>query len=134
MARLSVETRRKVIALYSRGYSVIEIRRRFLEDGTSISHRALYSLLKKYREKRTVLDLPRRKRERIITEQMKALMEDELNKNDELTSTGIKTLLSQKWPGLQVSLSTIKRVRKNMGWVCTRPHYCQLIREVSYDF
>jgi len=84
--------------------------------------------------KRTVLDLPRRKRERIITEQMKALMEDELNKNDELTSTGIKTLLSQKWPGLQVSLSIIKRVRKNMGWVCTRPHYCQLIREVSYDF
>ena len=62
---------------------------------------------------------------------MKALIEEELKKNDELTSSGIKRLLTERWPDLQVSVPTIKRVRKEMGWVCTRPHYCQLLREVS---
>ena len=57
-------------------------------------------------------------------------MEQELRKNDELTSTGIKALLLERWPDLRVSIPTIKRVRKEMGWVCTRPHYCQLLREV----
>ena len=28
-----------------------------------------------------------------------------------------------------MSLSIIKRCHREIGWVCTRPHYCQLIRE-----
>ena len=55
---------------------------------------------------------------------------EELTKKDELTSTAIKASLAQKWPDLNVSTSTIKRVRQQIGWVCTRPHYCQLLREV----
>ena len=75
--------------------------------------------------------MPRRKREWKITEQMKALIEEELNKDDELTSSKIKTLLTARWPNLEVLVPTIKRVRKEMGWICTRPHYCQLLHEVS---
>ena len=51
--------------------------------------------------------------------------------NDELTSRRMKTLLCEKWPDLHVSIPTIKRTRIDMGWVCTKPHYCQLIRNVS---
>ena len=37
----------------------------------------------------------------------------------------------QRYPTLQVSLDTIKRARREIGWVNTRPHYCQLIRDVN---
>ena len=133
MARLSYETRERVITLYSRGYSLLEIRRRLREVNCPISVQALYNLLRKFREKGTVEDLPRRRRARKITEEMRKLIEEELNKNDELTSSSIRTLLSSRWPDLQVSIATIKRTRKEMGWVCTRPHYCQLLRDVSFN-
>ena len=30
-----------------------------------------------------------------------------------------------------MSLSTIKHARKAKGWVCTRPHYCQIVRDLN---
>ena len=46
---------------------------------------------------------------------MEAFIEEELKKNDELTSTAINTLLIRKWPDLKVSTSTIKHVRHEIG-------------------
>ena len=43
-------------------------------------------------------------------EEMKGFIEEELRKNDELTSTAINASLIRKWPDLRVSASTIKRV------------------------
>lgn len=63
-------------------------------------------------------------------EEMKLFIEEELKKNDELTSTAINESLVRKWSDLKVSASTIKRVQREMDWVCTRLHYCQLLREV----
>ena len=62
---------------------------------------------------------------------MSILVDDMLKENDELTARQVHTNLCEKFPGLQVSLATVKRVRRENGWVCTRPHYCQLIREVN---
>lgn len=100
--------RQKFVTLYSQGCRVMKICRRFREEGTIISHQALYNLLRKHQNKGTVVDLSRRKREKKITEEMKALIEEELRKNDELTSSGIKRLLTERWPNLQVSIPTIK--------------------------
>lgn len=131
MARLSLESRQRVITLFSRGYTVSEIRRRLSEESTKVSSQALHNLLRKFREKMTIKDLPRRRRPRKLTEEMKAAIEEAYRGNDELTSTEIKRLLVARWPNLRVSVATIKRTRKEMGWVCTRPHYCQLLRPVS---
>ena len=68
-----------------------------------------------------------------IKEEMQKLIEEELNKNDELTSSSIQTLLSSRSPDLQVSITTIKHTRKEMEWVYTRPHYCQLLHDVSFN-
>ena len=65
-----------------------------------------------------------------LTEDMKRFMEDNLQANDKVTATAMKNLLLENWPDLKVSIPTIKQVRRNLGWVCTRPHYRQLIREV----
>ena len=131
MARMSIETRQRVITLYSRGHTVPEICKTLQEENCDITAQSLYNLLRKFREKRMIADLPRQRRPRKLNEEMRLLIEQELNKNDELTSTGIRSLLPSRWPDLRVSVATIKRTRRKMGWVCTRPHYCQLLREVT---
>ena len=131
MGRLSIDERLRVMTLFSCGHTVSSIRERLTEENVSISLKSLYNLLKKYCEKETIVDLPHQRRRRVITDEMRAFIEQEMAKNDELTSRRMKTLLSEKWPDLHISIPTIKRVRKDMGWVCTKPHYCQLIRNVS---
>ena len=59
-------------------------------------------------------------------------MEDCLQNDDKLTARKLKVKLSEKFENFpEVSLSTIKRNRKERGWVCTRPHYCQLLRNAN---
>ena len=130
MPRLSIDARDRIISLFKRGYSVPFISRRLTEENVDVSVRAIYHLVEKYRTKGIVKDLPRRKRPRILSQQMRQFIDEELQKNDELTSTRIKEMLAEKWPDVVVSTTTIKRERQQLGWVCTRPHYCQLLREV----
>ena len=131
MGHLTIHERLRGITLFFCGHSVSSIRERLAEENVSISLKGLYNLLKKYREKQMIVDLPHQRRRRIFTDEMRISVEQEMAKNDELTSQRMKTLLCEKWPELRVSIPTIKRTRKVMGWVCTKPHYCQLIRNVS---
>ena len=130
MARLSLESRSRVITFFSMSYTALQIQRQLREERTAVSCQTIYNLLRKFRENNTINNLPER-RPRKITAEMKTMIEEAYNGNDELTSTGLKRLLSERWPDLQVSIPTIKPIQKEMGWVCTRPHYCQLLRPVS---
>lgn len=130
MPRLSIDARARIISLSSRGYSVPCISRRLTEENVDVSIRAIYHLVDKWRSKGIIKDLPQRKRSCILSEEMRRFIDEEIQKNDELTSTKIKEMLAEKWPDVIISKTTIKRERQQLGWVCTRPHYCQLLREV----
>ena len=131
MPRLDIAARRRVIVLKQSRYSIAEIKKRSSEENISISLQSLFSLVKKYNETGKLIDMPRRKRPRKLTREMMEMLNQLLSKNDELTARRIRSSLLDKWPSLQVSLPTIKRVRREIGWVCTRPHYCQLLRDAS---
>ena len=118
------------MCLHAAGFSVKNIYQRLQQENVDMSIRAIYSLVKKFEVRGSINDLPRRKRPQILTDEMKRFIEEEYRKNDELASTAVKALLLRKWPEVQVSISTIKRVRRKMDWVCTTPHYCQLLHEV----
>ena len=130
MPRLSIDDRARIVSLFSRGYSVPCISRRLTEENVDVSVCAIYHLVEKYRTKGIIKDLPRRKRSCILSKGMRQFIDEELQKNDELTSTKIKEMLAERWPDVVISTTTIKRERRQLGWVCTRPHYCQLLREV----
>ena len=132
MPRLDIETRRRVIFLSRSGYSVSQIKKRLKQENINISLAALYNLLKKYNETGKLIDLPRRTRPIKLNNVMRAFINQALSENDELTTRQARNLLTQQWPTLQVSLPTIKQIRQKIGWVCTKPHYCQLIRDVGY--
>ena len=95
MGRLTIHERLRVITLFSCGHSVSSIRKRLAEENVSISLKSLYNLLKKYREKDTIVDLPHQRRRRIITDEMRAFIELEMANNDKLTSRRMKTLLCE---------------------------------------
>lgn len=56
-------------------------------------------------------------------------IDEAMASNDKLTARKLREKLEDRWPGIAVSLSTVKRARRYLGWVATRPKYCQLIRD-----
>ena len=42
-----------------------------------------------------------------------------LSNNDEVTSRQLRAMLISKWPCLSMSISTVERARREMGWVVT---------------
>ena len=132
MPRLNLETRKRVIVLLRAGFSIREIYDRLQDEGVMVTLRSLYRLQKKFCRFHTISDLPRRKRSRKITREMAGMIDDMLKDNDELTARQIRSKLEEQFSHLSVSFATVKRIRRENGWVCTRPHYCQLIREVCH--
>ena len=115
MGRLTVHDRLRVITLFSRGYSISTIRKRLIEENISISLQGIYNLIEKFREKGTIVDLPHQRRRWKITQEMRRFIEQEMSKNDELTSRRVKTLLCEKWPDLHVSITTIQAYEERHG-------------------
>ena len=73
-------------------------------------------------------DRPRSSVQRILGHEHYKLIDDALSENDELTSRQLRHLLIDKFPELSMSVSTVERARRELGWVVTVPKYCQLIR------
>ena len=94
--------------------------------------RSLQRLIAKYLTTGTVKDLHRNHRSSRLTPEQEKFIDDEMADNDELTAYQLKKKLTAKWPELRdISVSTIKRYRKRLGWVATKPRYCQQIREAN---
>ena len=100
------------------------------EENIFASRQSLYKLSHKFHTTSQLGDLPKRTRTRKITQEMMDVMDEALQQDDKLTATQLCALLVEQWPNTNVSLSSVKRIRKKIGWVCTRPHYCQLLRDV----
>ena len=133
MPRLSVETRHRICHLRKAGLSSSEIRKRLMQEGVQISRTSLYNLWRKYRDTGTVVDRHRRKQPSKLNADHYRFIDDAMAENDELTARRLREKLEDRWPGISVSLSTVKRTRKHLGWVATRPKYCQLIRDGNKD-
>ena len=89
--------------------------------GRSHVETSLCLLKKKYRENRSVVDRPRARVPKKLTSQHYVFIDQCLENDDELTSRKFYHLLVEKYPYIGVLLSTVKRTRRELGWVLTRP-------------
>ena len=128
MARLDLATRRRVISWYFRGFTVGDIIRKLEEENTITSKKTIYLLLSKYKQTLSVHDLPRGPR-KMLTVEHYCYIDEVLSQDDETTCVQLLSLLHEQFTNINVSLATVKRARKDLGWVSSTPHYCQLIRE-----
>ena len=128
MGRLDLVTRRRVVVWRSKGYSIVQILDRLKEEDITTSAKTIYCLLHKFKTNKSVHDLPRGSRKKLTVEHY-CFIDDLLAKDDEITCTQLHQQLHDKFPQVKVSLATVKRAKKDLGWVSSTPHYCQLIRE-----
>ena len=105
---------------------------RLVEEDVFVSRAALY-MLKKYSNCRTIADLRRAPRPRILQDEHYRFIDDTMADNMDLTARQLFCLFKEKFATVEVSISTIKRARLELGWVCKRVKYCQLISEVNKE-
>ena len=131
MGHLSIETRTRVIHLWRKGISVQHIVERLAEEDISISRNVLFELLKKYNRCHTIADLERAPQPRILQEEHYRFIDDTMAENMDLTARQLYCLFKEKFSTIETLMSTIKQARLELGWICKRVKYCQLITEIN---
>ena len=74
-------------------------------------------------------NLPRFDRPAKISDEAKVFIDRQMRKDDEMTSCRIKKKVAKR--GTDMSSSTVRRARMQLGWTLQRTGYCQLIRDVN---
>ena len=54
-------------------------------------------------------------------------------KDDELTGIKLLGMLKEEFSDVSVSLSTVKRAKRELGWVVKKTRYCALISENNQE-
>ena len=61
------------------------------------------------------------------------LIDTELTSNTNLTSRQLHNRLIKEFPSLIVSIASVKRARRSLGWVCKKTRYCAMIRDANKE-
>ena len=128
MTHLSTDARH-----WHQGWKIKRIRERFLEEGITISEKSLYLLVRKYAQFGLIVDCKRNPRPLILDQEHYAFIDKAMMENDELTAYQLLHKLKHMYPESKLSLSTVRRAGRDLGWVSSVPWYCQLIREVNKE-
>ena len=120
-------TKRRILSYDSAGQSVGGIMKELLKEGIRASKAGIWKFLKKYKETGCIQRKQGSGRCTKMSEQVKKMVDDELEKDDERTGIEISKTLNEN--GHDLSVSTVLRCRKKLGWTCRGSAYCQLIRE-----
>ena len=131
--QLDLGTRSRVITMKQNGLSYQEIQHHLEEEDIKISLVSLWKLVSKYRRTGSVVDRPCLRPPRKLSDDCYVLIDNLLSENDELTTRMLLLRLKENDPQLDVSLSTVKQARQELGWVSTTPRYCQLMREANKE-
>jgi len=130
MGRLDLTTRQRVINWHLEGYKVGDIFQKLKDDKIETSKKTIYLLIRKFTNSRTLLDLPRGSRKKLNVHHY-CYIDETLSQDNEITGAELHRKLLERFPEVKVSVSTVKRAKKDLGWVSTTPHYCQLIRNAN---
>ena len=86
-----------------------------------------WRFLKKYKETGSVVCRPGSGRPTGITSQVLEIVEKQMQKDNETTAVQLQRLLVES--GHSLSLKTILRSRRALGWTFRGSAYCQIIRQ-----
>ena len=125
--RLPVYAKHRIAVLNQKGKTASEIRRMLLEDDVTTSTRTIRRFLERYATTGHFIDKHRSGRPSGFLHEHLRFIDTLLENDDELTAPDLQRCLAEA-AGLHVSLTTVKRIRRKLQWVCTGAKYCQLIK------
>ena len=129
---LSDYAKLRILSLHWKGYKISSIVEHLvLEDSIIVSKQSVRLFLKRYSDRGTIArkegsGLPPK-----LSPAALEVIDTAMKEDDELTATQLQSKLAAK--GIYVSLTTILRNRKQLGWVYRGSAYCQLIRNVNKE-
>ena len=133
MGRLSLATQSRVVSLSQSGYAISKIQKHLEKEGVIVSKKLLCLLLKKYKITGSVADRRTVKPPRKLDNQHYRFIDDCMGEDDELTATKLRDKLLERFPTLNVSVSTVKRARMELGWTAKKTRYGALVSEVNQE-
>ena len=99
---------------------------RLRDEGLSAARQGLGKLFRHVDTSRTISKRPGSGRQTKLSPEILQIGEDQMQRDDETTAALLEALLTSR--GYQISLSTVLRCRRKLGWTFRGSDYCQLIR------
>ena len=93
----------------------------------------MYLLLKKYHETNSIADQMRAPRRRQLSIERFQFIDEAMEADRELTSQQFHGRVVEKYPDLNVLISSIKRACRALGWNSKKTRYCALISEINEE-
>ena len=122
-------TKQRILFFFFQGYRAPTIGKRLEEEGIIASRRGVLKFLKRYLSTGTIGRRPGSGGKTKITEEVKKIVDEQMDLDDETTATQLHVLLVSL--GYNLSLRTILRCRTTLGWTYRGSAYCQLIRDAN---
>ena len=105
MPKISSYTRTRIELLHNQGFHPAGIFKSLKSEGLLVSLSSITRMIKKLRLTGSVANLPRSGRPKKLSMEAKAFIDQQMRKNDEMTSAKIKKKLAKR--GISVSSSTV---------------------------
>ena len=108
-----------------------KIRRELLDnDDINVSRQSISKLVNRYEKTGSYACKPKPGKQSTFRKEYLDFIDEEMEKDDELTAPKLQRMIAEKF-GANYSLTSIKQMRRKLGWVRTGPKYCQLNREAN---
>jgi len=129
MSKYSNYQRTRIELLHNQGHHPAGILKTLKGEGLVVSLSGITRIIEKLRLTGSGANLPHSGRPRKLFVEARAFIDQQMRKNDEMTSAKIQKKLVKG--GICVSSSTVRRSRKQQSWTLQRTAYCQLIRNAN---
>jgi transposase len=119
----------RIVFWHLKGLKAPSILKKMTEEGLACSRQGIYNFLVKYRATGTTARKIGSRQKTKVVEEVKDIIEGKMQEDDETTAVQLQEILRRQ--GHRISLSTILRCRKSLGWTHRGSAYCQMIREAN---
>ena len=123
--------KQRILFWYSKGFKAPTIMQKMHQEGMSCSRQGIYKLIKRYQLSGSIARKQGSGRPSKVVQEIKDIVESRMQEDDETTAVQLHKVLEEK--GYNISLSTILRCRKSLGWNYRGSAYCQMIRDVNKE-
>lgn len=119
----------RILQLHRNGLKAPTIVKILRDEGMTCSRFGVFKFLKWYQQTGSILRRPGSGRPSKITAEIKAIVEQQMQLDDETTAFQLHALLTAR--GYKISIRTVLRCRTILGWTFRGSAYCQIVREAN---
>ena len=123
--------KRRILFWHSKGLRSPSIMKRMHQEGLTCTRQGIYNFLRRYIEFGTMNRKTGSGGRSKVVQAVKNIVEGQMQEDDETTAVQLKEILKKH--GYHLSLSTILRCRKSLGWSFRGTSYCQMIRDQNKE-